>query len=504
MGHALVVLLHLQVVSLRRPQRYAERHLIAGLVFCLVALGAGSDCMAAAEQSQVDQTKPRSETSSCQNDGCHSAIVDRKFMHGPVAQDKCLACHEYVDPQQHRLKLIDDGQGQCQGCHTLQQRDFTHEPAAKGQCVACHDPHGSEYRMMLVADPTRGLCVKCHQQESFAQKKFQHGPVAAGACILCHEPHSSWEPKLLTEQEDQLCQRCHIEVIGGDETLPQHVHEPVTKGCATCHDPHASDIRFQLHQDAPGLCLSCHEQMKEELKSAKVVHGALSEQGGCLQCHAPHTSALPKLQRTTQTKMCLSCHNKAITVEPDDKTSVPSASPRILPDMAAMFKANPVLHGPIREDACSACHRPHAGERRNMLVKEYPPQFYAPFTIERYALCFSCHRAELVLDPRGMGLTRFRKEEVNLHWLHVNRKKGRTCRTCHEVHASRHPFHIRDAVPFGASGWMLELHYKQTPTGGSCSPGCHDTRVYDHGQQPAAKPKGNPKPVEAPKSAGVP
>jgi predicted CXXCH cytochrome family protein len=74
-----------------------------------------------------------------------------------------------------------------------------------------------------------------------------------------------------------------------------------------------------------------------------------------------------------------------------------------------------------------------------------------------------------------------------MHWVHVNQEKGRTCRACHEVHASTHPAHIRDAVPFGNTGWMLELNYQQTAEGGSCSPGCHKPRSYNR-TAPANKP----------------
>jgi hypothetical protein len=31
---------------------------------------------------------------------------------------------------------------------------------------------------------------------------------------------------------------------------------------------------------------------------------------------------------------------------------------------------------------------------------------------------------------------------------------------------------------------MLEINYKQTPTGGSCAPGCHKEATYDHGGSP--------------------
>ncbi len=420
-------------------------------------------------QASTLPAKPTSRTVTCLESNCHTGLDTAKVTHGPVTQGKCEACHEYISPTEHTFKLTRPDDQLCQTCHTQEDRDVVHSPVQQGRCTECHDPHGSDYRMMLVDDPTRGLCVKCHKQDGFSQKKFQHGPVASGACILCHEPHSSWEPNLLVDKPQNLCLTCHGQDLRGESGQQRHTHAPVKDGCTECHDAHASDFKYQLHQDAPGLCFTCHQELKEDLASAPVVHGALTEPGGCLGCHAPHNSPLPKLQRASQTQMCLGCHNKPM--QTDDG--------RTLTDMAELLADNPDHHGPIREDSCTACHQPHTGDQPNMLVKAYPPQFYAPFSIERYELCFTCHQPALVQNRHGKGLTRFRNNEQNLHWVHVNQKKGRTCRACHEVHASSNPFHVRDAVPFGDSDWMLEIKFKTTPTGGSCSPGCHDTRVYD-------------------------
>jgi hypothetical protein len=34
-------------------------------------------------------------------------------------------------------------------------------------------------------------------------------------------------------------------------------------------------------------------------------------------------------------------------------------------------------------------------------------------------------------------------------------------------------------VPFGDAGWMLKINYEQTTGGGTCAPGCHESRTYD-------------------------
>jgi len=112
-----------------------------------------------------------------------------------------------------------------------------------------------------------------------------------------------------------------------------------------------------------------------------------------------------------------------------------------------------------------------------MLRKNFPPVFYAPFDIDNYELCFNCHEKTLVLDPKTTTLTGFRNGDQNLHYVHVNKKKGRTCRACHDAHATNNPRHIRDAVPFGA--WDLPVGFSISENGGSCLPGCHQKFSYD-------------------------
>jgi predicted CXXCH cytochrome family protein len=201
------------------------------------------------------------------------------------------------------------------------------------------------------------------------------------------------------------------------------------------------------------------------------VHEPAAREGGCVTCHDPHFSLLPKLQRRPQPDVCLGCHDKEIDV----------GEKQPLPNMAVLLKENTNHHGPIREGGCSECHQPHASDEFRLLYRAYPKEFYAPFDKDRYGLCFSCHQVDLVQDEAGRGLTGFRDGDTNLHWLHVNREKGRTCRACHEVHASKRPFHMRKAVPFGSGGWLLEINFEKKPKGGTCLPACHKRRDYDRG-----------------------
>ncbi len=444
-----------------RPACLWPKHVVS-LVLLVAVVGIGAA-----------QNPPTERTESCVSAGCHDTLVNRRFMHGPAAQQKCLACHAYDEPREHRFRLAEASETLCTACHTFQHRTFLHEPVRQGNCTACHDPHGSDHQMLLVADPARGLCLSCHRETE--QRRFVHGPVATGACILCHDAHSSWERKLLTEPTRDLCLGCHSE-MGPNPHQPRYPHAPVEADCLTCHDAHASDVRYHLHEATPGLCYTCHEATRGQLEKAHTVHGAATQEGGCSACHNAHGSDLPALQRQEQTTLCIECHDGS-----------PAGGENVA-DMKSLLRDNPYHHGPIREGACSACHQPHAADHPRLLRKAYPPEFYAPFEPHRYALCFECHISQIVESERGIGLTRFRDGDRNLHWLHVNRTKGRTCRACHDVHASRNPFHIRDSVPFGSKGWALEIRFEKTETGGSCLPGCHARASYDRGPELLPKP----------------
>lgn len=419
--------------------------------------------------AQTPTSRPTDSVTTCVTAACHAELLSRKTLHGPVAQKKCGACHAATDPTAHLFSLTVPLKRLCTFCHVQTYRNEVHQPVTDGDCTGCHDPHGSNHRALLVEDPAGGLCFRCHPAKDFASRRHQHGPVAVGACVVCHEPHSSWHPNLLVTSPEELCTLCHEDVQDGLETHG-YVHEPVRKGqCLTCHDPHASDHPAQLRGSAPGLCFSCHEHdaIRNLIDNSSHVHGAITTEASCTACHHGHGGDRPKLLKGSLLTVCLSCHDKPIE----------APSGKMLTDMAALLEHNPDHHGPVRGADCTACHNPHASPNFRLLKKDYPEMFYAPFELQNYDLCFGCHIKELVTEPGGVGVTGFRDGERNLHYLHVNKKeKGRTCRACHEVHASSRPFHIRDKVPFG--GWEFAINFTAQPDGGRCAPGCHDETTY--------------------------
>ncbi|MBL1216087.1 MAG: hypothetical protein D8M59_01175 [Planctomycetes bacterium] len=421
---------------------------------------------ASIQQQEQKLPKPTTGRTDCTSSLCHDDKLTYSIMHEPVEKKDCLKCHEYVDAERHLLQLTTPRNLLCSKCHGVQHLGYEHQPVKDGNCQGCHNPHGSEFPGLLVDHPTRGLCLQCHNKD-FEHEKYVHGPVAGGACIVCHEPHSSRQEHLLSKEANKLCTQCHFE-IETERSPGLHIHSAMDKGCTSCHDPHASELRYQLHESTPDLCFQCHENIGETAEHAESLH-AIMDPGACTKCHNPHSSRLAKLQKQVQPDLCLNCHDEAIET-PDGRT---------LTNMAQLLKDNPSQHGPIREGACSACHQPHSSDKQNLLLLSYPPEFYARFDMDLYKLCFSCHIPELVLNPSGKGLTGFRNGTLNLHWLHVNQEKGRTCRACHEVHASQRDFHIRESVPFGPTDWELEINFEKSGNGGSCKPGCHRKATYD-------------------------
>lgn len=456
--------------------RLRRSALLAALAWLGLGLGFASDAsaqIAGAKKRPTQQVAPKDCTAS----ECHQDILKHTFVHDQKAAD-CTACHLQIGKvEDHKFALPASPEELCVKCHQLPAKAHGHTPVTEGKCMACHDPHGSEHKAELRGDPNKDLCTKCHHKTDVTNKKFVHGPVAVGACSTCHLPHSSDQPKLLQATPNALCVTCHEETARAEEGV--HLHKALEEGCVNCHDPHASDHKFQLVEDSPKLCLSCHQEKFDQMTAnAKVVHQAVSQDGGCTSCHSPHSSKLPGLQRTDEISTCLKCHDRQI--KKDDG--------KIITNMAKLLASNPSKHGPIRDGHCTVCHDPHAGQHFSLLSDDYPAKFYASFSMDNYSLCFRCHSPDMVTKENGTGVTMFRDGTKNLHALHVNKENGRTCRACHEVHASARPAHIREAVPYGTSNWMLEINYEANEEGGSCAPGCHQAKKYTRPAGPRIQP----------------
>ncbi len=309
-----------------------------------------------------------------------------------------------------------------------------------------------------------------------ASVAWSHAPYEMGECSICHERNDPADPgKVITDDIPTLCYGCHGE-FEGVMKKSRVLHAAVEDSCTNCHNPHNAAYKKLLIAEPPLLCVQCHEDVWKEATEAPVQHRAAQDGEGCLNCHTAHASEVDSLLKALAYNLCVDCHGK---------DGVRDEQGKELTNIAALLEANPVVHGPIAGEDCSACHTPHGGTVFRLLVTEYPAKFYAPFEPKNYALCFTCHNEEVVAVERTTTLTGFRDGDRNLHYVHVHKEdRGRTCRACHEVHAAPQEHLIRDGVPYGRSGWILKINYTRTPNGGTCEKTCHGKFTYDRTKAP--------------------
>ncbi len=416
-----------------------------------------------------------SSATSCFTTNCHRAIAELKNLHQPVKEEDCLACHvrrANIHPilvgEAKTFQLTAEGAKLCDKCHdTLGMKKNVHSPVRKGNCLACHKAHGASGRFLLDVDEDQtALCVRCHDKGKFSLK-FIHGPVAIGTCTQCHDPHESPNPSLLTKQSRDLCLSCHADFATAMSKASVS-HPPVLdKPCTSCHNPHSSATRQLLKKPLPDLCFTCHDAIEKKVADAKVQHKTLQQNDSCNNCHLPHYGSVKKLLASDEQTVCLGCHGK-------DKFGQPP-----LRNIKTEIEKKKYLHGPVQTGSCSQCHDPHGSDVSSILKGPYPESFYSLYQEKSYDFCLGCHNKDLLRFPETSLYTGFRNGKRNLHFVHVaDKRKGRTCRACHEPHgASLEKLISQDGPQFGE--WKIPIRFEKSPTGGSCAPGCHRTFKYD-------------------------
>ncbi len=308
-------------------------------------------------------------------------------------------------------------------------------------------------------------CISSSCHSDLATARVIHPAAADGdSCTSCHltgddETRHVFE---LAAEPPELCFMCHDDMTEGKAT----VHPPVADGeCTTCHNPHQSDNPRMLELPLAELCVMCHADAP--YTGDKVTHGPVAK-GQCIQCHDPHAGDRDRMLKADEPDLCFRCHNRTLK-DPQG---------RALPPTKAAYNSKSLTqHPPFAAGTCTMCHLPHAGPDTRLLIAPYPATFYAPFSEDAY-MCFTCHDVEAFTSARTMDATEFRNGNLNLHYRHVNREKGRTCRACHDQHAARYPRLIRERVPFGKR-YITISTFELTETGGKCGPTCHAVVEYD-------------------------
>jgi len=231
---------------------------------------------------------------------------------------------------------------------------------------------------------------------------------------------------------------------------------------------YAEKEAFPINAEATCITSSCHAEMGKK----KFVHATGVNVKLCSKCHAIINEGEHRFKEIPPDvrPLCAQCHSEELSTPPDVK----GAPPKVIIEDKGI-----ILHAPFAEGKCTECHDAHESDYYKHLKLQYPENFYASFSAEKYSLCYKCHKGmnEALTEPRTLTSTRFRNGNLNLHFRHVNREKGRTCRACHLHHGSEGPALMRETFPFGSR--MLTIKYEKTDTGGSCGPTCHTLAKYD-------------------------
>lgn len=105
--------------------------------------------------------------------------------HPPYEDGLCRECH---NPDNGLLHKTVEG-GLCQMCHpdVPSEVGFLHGPVAINDCLECHDPHQTEHRPLLRAAPGV-ICFRCHKRTDLTEGGH-HEEVEGVVCTECHHPH---------------------------------------------------------------------------------------------------------------------------------------------------------------------------------------------------------------------------------------------------------------------------------------------------------------------------
>ena len=154
---------------------------------------------------------------------------------------------------------------------------------------------------------------------------------------------------------------------------------------------------------------------------------------------------------TDEKSTCLGCHGK-------DDLGKPA-----LKNIQKEITGKKYVHGPIQKGECKACHDPHGSNFFRHPPGTIPLGVYVPYKAGLYDACLNCHEKNLLRFADTTLYTKFRNGSRNLHFVHVaNGRKGRTCRVCHEPHASDGEKLIRkEGLKFG--DWKIRYQLPGEP-----------------------------------------
>jgi predicted CXXCH cytochrome family protein len=344
---------------------------------------------------------------------------------------------------QNKFKLKPDAKGKlCLSCHDNFKEKlkdpFIHTPVKTEECSECHNPHTASHGKLLDED-TNKICNKCHEGILPKNPKSVHKMVMEGNCAKCHDPHASKNKFVLLKAGNELCFDCHKN-IGTAVAKVKFKHNPVEKGCINCHDPHASAKgKHLLRNDLVALCVSCHKTDRPAFAKQHMSYPVAN--ANCSSCHNPHGSdrggiLFDNVHSPVASKMCGQCHESTSSATPLKTKRVGFELCRGCHSkmMNETFNKNRIHWPLVDKIGCLNCHEPHASEQKKLLMGDMK------------SLCGKCHPDTMLKQEKLVELERKEKEAKAAAKGAVARAKegalihnpvaGGECSVCHLPHAS--------------------------------------------------------------------
>jgi len=213
--------------------------------------------------------------------------------HGPGSLHVAAGDGSAIVGSRQLSGLSDDQKvAMCLQCHT-DKRAAWYDGDHAGSGITCADCHTDQAHFVSGGvKPWRAFrasgefCLQCHQDQTWKFRLQYHHPVLEGeiGCVDCHSPHGDEALQVTAGQrENRACYGCHGEVAGPFV----FEHEAVqADACATCHDPHGSPNDRLLRQDDNSLCLRCHYTPEFPVIGDTDHAEYLGRRARCYDCHA--------------------------------------------------------------------------------------------------------------------------------------------------------------------------------------------------------------------------
>jgi DmsE family decaheme c-type cytochrome len=222
------------------------------------------------------------------------------------------------------------GMDTCEICHEDVVKAFKQSPhwaavrlgMPSGDGVGCESCHGpgeahvqdAPEHIITFRDETPGeriaQCASCHEGRSGMSFRRGIHVLAGQACDVCHVSghgtSTASAPRLLKEDEPDLCSDCHARQAV-EMTMPfRHRTSDGVLKCSDCHGVHGKSVRRMEKHAAQEACEDCHRGKQGPFMFEHLANTVT----GCVTCHVPHGSTNPKLLIRNQVSfLCLECHS---------------------------------------------------------------------------------------------------------------------------------------------------------------------------------------------------